>query len=409
MKKLLCILFCLLFTTLTLVGCGEEDRNEWIDDKDGKYKDYITDTSIPEVALNLYIIVDDETLDTSAGVIIPEDKTGKIGEVTQAINTVNNAIKDFTTTNYHSPVNVIYVKESEYDDVVVNAVNAPNGDAKAANIVLVNSYSLMQRLYETNKLCSLDDYLANTKFARLNTSIPTALLEASKIETVVDGNATKTLYTIPNNHVIGSYEYLLINKEFARALKIQDTEINALTSYDDAVLLFESAMERENYSVDNLSNLLTLTSGSYEDRALYISQGYFCNIVKMPIADKNEAFLSAFAIVDRNTDGSSVDINERAMEIVYNINMNVELRNLLQYGVAGTNYKLDMNDDTVISELLKGPNTYTMNLLYTGNVMNAYVCEEIGWNSTTKANTEEQNKDSVTVADSKQNSNSAVN
>ena len=168
-------------------------------------------------------------------------------------------------------------------------------------------------------------------------------------------------------------------------------------------------MERENYSVDNLSNLLTLTSGSYEDRALYISQGYFCNIVKMPIADKNEAFLSAFAIVDRNTDGSSVDINERAMEIVYNINMNVELRNLLQYGVAGTNYKLDMNDDTVISELLKGPNTYTMNLLYTGNVMNAYVCEEIGWNSTTKANTEEQNKDSVTVADSKQNSNSAVN
>ncbi len=50
MKKLFCILFCLLFTAFALVGCGDVERDEWLGDgKDddgivigGKYDGYPT-------------------------------------------------------------------------------------------------------------------------------------------------------------------------------------------------------------------------------------------------------------------------------------------------------------------------------------------------------------------------------
>ena len=89
------------------------------------------------------------------------------------------------------------------------------------------------------------------------------------------------------------------------------------------------------------------------------------------------------------------------MEIIYNINTNPALRNLLQYGVAGTNYELNAENDEVINKLYTGPNYYSMNLVYTGNIMNAYLCEEIAWNEETKANAIAQNADSITVDQTK--------
>ena len=391
MKKLFCILFCLLFTAFALVGCGDVERNEWLGDgKDddgnvigGKYDGYPTVSEIPDIAINLYIIVEDSTLDESLGASIPANADQKLGEVTQSINTVNNAIKDFTSTQYHTEVNVVYVKASDYDSVVLDAVLADNNDKKAASIVLINSYTLMQDLYNTGKLCSLDSYLATTKYGTLNTSIPSALLEASKIDS--------SLYSVPNNHVIGEYEYLLINKEAALANKI--SEDNAL-----ALVTYEAALEAFGYTDGDSvpSNVIGLVSGSYEDRYSFEAQGYYCNVVKNPTADKNEAFASAFAIINRNTEGGKIDYNERAMEVIYGINTNTTLRNLLQYGVAGTNYTLG-EEEGVIESLMSGSNRYDMNLIFTGDIMNALYCDQIGWNAETKENAIKQNADSQNV------------
>ena len=385
MKKFLCVLLCLVFTALALVGCGEVERDGWLKDE---YKDYETDNAIPEISLNLYVVVEDRTeLEGS----VPSDTTGKIGVVTQAINTVNNAIKDFTSTNYHSEVNVIYVKESDYDSVVYDAVNAENGAANAANIVLVNSYELMQKLYATGKLCPLDSYLDTTDFGKLNNNnvIPQSLVSASRIDEIsADGKKVQTLYSIPNNHVVGSYEYLLINKKVAQELKFDETTVRSYNSYEAASLLVE-AIKASSY---NLSDVVSLVPGNYEDRFLYEEQGYYCNVVKNPVADKNEAFLSAFAIVKRDTNpNDKVDVDRRAMEIVYNINMNVELRNLLQYGVVGSNYTIENN--TV--ERADGVNGYYMNLIYTGSVFTAYYCTDLGWSAEAKSNASVQNNDSV--------------
>lgn len=394
MKKLFCILICLVLTAFALVSCGDVDRSDWLGqgkDDDGKivggnYNGENTIVSIPEVNMNLYIIVEDETWDTtkSEGLKViskPEDKI----VVTQSINTVTNAIKDYTSSTYKTVLNVKYVKASEYDSVVLEAVKADNDDANAASIVLVNSYSLMQDLYATGKLLALDSYLETNAYGQLNTNIPAALFEASKL----DGK----LYSIPNNHVIGNYEYLLIDKQTAKACNISDTMAKSFTSYDEVLDIISAKFDNSN------GDLVALVSGSYEDRFLYEAQGYYCNIVKNPIADKNEAFSSAFAIIDRNTASSKVDMNERAMQIIYDLNMKDKLRNILQYGVAGTNYKLDSDENDVVSKLEKGPNLYSMKLIYTGNMLNAFVCEEIGWTAESKANAISQNADSVTIED----------
>ncbi len=403
MKKLFCVLLCLLLTSLLLVSCGDVKRDEWLgngkdDDgkiEGGKYDGYGTVNTIPEVPLNLYIIVEDETID-SEGVVKPVNTAGKYGEITQAINTVNNAIKDYTSTNYHTPLNVIYVRASDYDTKVLEAVMAENTDAKAANIVLVNSYALMQELYATGKLCSLDSYLDTTKYGRLNTAIPTALFEASKLESVnAEGKTVENLYTIPNNHVIGHYEYLLINKELAKELKINETVALGFNSYEKAYAYISEAINNAQGFNKSVGDVVALESGAYEDRFVFEKLGYYCNVVKNPVADKNEAFLSAFAIVNRN-EGSKVDVNDRAMEIIYNINTNAELRNLLQYGVAGTNYKLGEKDD-VIEELLVGSYRYSMNCIYTGNIMTAYLCDEIDWTEEAMENAIRQNSDSQTI------------
>ena len=406
MKKLLVVLFSLLFTAIMLVGCGDIERGEWLGDgKDddgkvvgGNYDGYETVNTIPEVDINLYIIVEDETL--ADGAIIPSNTQGKYGAITQAINTVNNRIKDYTSTKYHTAVNVIYYTESQYNEAVLKAAAADSTAPDAANIVLVNSYALMQDLYAIKDksgnsiLCPLDAYLDTTKYGRLNTAIPTSLFEASMME---NSDGTKSLYTIPNNHVIGNYEYLLVNKELVKELKISETAALGLNSYEAAAKLIGDAIvaESKTFAVDDV---ITLVLGAYEDRVAYEANGYYCNVVKAPIADKNEAFLSSFAIINRNTEGSKVDVNARAMEIVYNINMDTELRNLLQYGVSGTNYFMS---DGVVTELDDASNRYSMNLLYTGNILNAYLCEDIGWTAQTKENAILQNADSMTVEQAK--------
>ena len=300
MKKLLCIILCLVLSCLFLASCGEEEIGKVPDD----YPQI--DNTVQEVSLNLYIIVEDETV-----------ANGR----TKAINTVKNAIKQYTTSKYNTNLNVVYLTESEYESKVLAAVSAT--DSTAANIVLVNSNSLMQKLYASKKLCALDSYLDTKAFGRLNTTIPAPLFEASRFSEMVNGTPAEVLYSIPNNYVVGAYEYMLINKAIARDyFNFNETTLKSYKTMDDAAALIAAIEADGKYSVNDC---ISTVSGSYEDRFVYGDAGYYCNVVSNPIADKNAVFASSFAIVDQ---GSVA--NERAMQIIYDINLNIEFRNLLQ-------------------------------------------------------------------------------
>ena len=140
----------------------------------------------------------------------------------------------------------------------------------------------------------------------------------------------------------------------------------------------------------NAEEYVYIQNGAYELKGqLEANNKNVCNIIQNPTVDLAEAYSSAFAIV--NTENDVVD--DRAMQIIYALNSDVELRNLLQYGVYGTNYTL--SDDGEILMVSDEMNTYRMKLEYTGNIFVASYCDEIGWTAEVAANGEKQNADSV--------------
>ena len=90
---------------------------------------------------------------------------------------------------------------------------------------------------------------------------------------------------------------------------------------------------------------------------------------------------------------------QKSMNIILALNNDKTLRNMLQYGYVGTNYKfiknLENNTNTNYITLNGGDVAYNMNLYYTGNPYIAYYCNSIGWNEEVYANTIRQNAESV--------------
>ena len=361
MKKILCLILCLIFASFMLVSCG--------DDEIGKVPDHYPEPKpeIEEVSLNLYVIVDEATSDN-------------------AMKTVSRMIAQHTLSTYYTEVNVKYVSANEYATVALNAVNSTGEDA--ANIVLVNSYDLMTKLVDTGKIENVNPYLQLSAYGTLNVKIPSTLFDACTWGVDEEGN--DIIYAVPNNHVIGQYQYLVIDREVAeQQLKYSLTELLSYTSYDATVAL-RADMERAGY---NAEEYVYIQSGAYALKGeLEANNKNVCNVVQMPTVDINEAYSSAFAIVDTGNDV----VDNRAMEIIYALNNDVELRNLLQYGVYGTNYTL--SDDGEILMVDDETNTYRMKLEYTGNIFVASYCDEIGWTAEIAKNGEKQNADSVFVS-----------
>lgn len=357
MKKVLALFLCLILACGMLISCDGDEIGSYLPNYDYKKEE------IEDLTLNLYIITSNETVEN-------------------AKQTVKQMINQYTETNFHTTLNVYYLTASQYESKVVAAVNSTGNDA--ANILLVNSPSLVKRLVKAEKLADLTAYLDSSEFGTLNVQIPEALLQGSKLD--------DKYYTIPNNHVIGEYEYLVIDKEVAvQILKEKPSVVSSYTSLEDAAALIEK-MNEAGY---DSSKYIYTCNGPYELKKELESQGMICNVVKYPTVTEDIAFSSGFAIVNREE-----KYNDRAMQIVYAINTDTYLRNLLQYGVSGTNYTLDDNgtedtsDDKII-RVNKGDNVYHMDLLYTGDLFKAYYCDELGWNATVRKNGALQNGESV--------------
>lgn len=361
LKKLLCILLCAVICVTTLVSCGEGGIGSW----SGAYGE--PEPPREEIALNMYIIVGE-------------------GTTKNAITTVQNMINQYTKSNFSTILTVHYLTEAEYEDKVMadiaaDKTNTPIGGAvPEVDILLVTSADMMDQLMDGQYLLDLTSYFNTDTYGKLNTNIAESLLLASKI----DGK----FYCVPNNHVVGSYEYLVINKAKAEELNYGPKTI---TTYDtmekcqelcDAIAANGDTVEDFVYEIKN---------GKYEDKAAIEASGeWVCNIVKKPVVTAEEAFASAFAV------SSTIDEKnaERCFEILYALNMDVYFRNLLQYGVNVTNYTIDENE-VVTRKINDENNAYNMNILYTGNLFKAYFCEELGWTKTAKTNGEAQNNDST--------------
>jgi hypothetical protein len=113
------------------------------------------------------------------------------------------------------------------------------------------------------------------------------------------------------------------------------------------------------------------------------ANGFSCVILKKPEVTKADAYASAFAI----TTDCDEENYERAMEIIYAINTDSYLRNMLQFGVKNTNYYLDENNFVTFAT---GESEYIMDLKYTGDLFLAHFVEGV-YTPDTKFYGEKQN------------------
>lgn len=124
--------------------------------------------------------------------------------------------------------------------------------------------------------------------------------------------------------------------------------------------------------------------GSGEDVAAY-EEDYYIVILENPVATEADLFGSMFAVSNYTTDLS------RAMQIVTFLNTDADFRNLFQYGIKGTNYKLNFDDCAERTD----DNLYDMDIYKTGNMFIAYPDADRGMTYKTLENAKAQDLDVV--------------
>lgn len=349
MKKILSLILCLVMACTMLVACDDPVIGGAKDDYD------VDDNTVELLELNMYIITGDNTTKT-------------------AIDTVASNITTMTRADYSTVLNVHYVTEANYVSEVTAAIE--RGGKNTPHIILINSEQMLLNLvYPTavegenresgSKLVDLTQYYQTDKYGTLNAKIATALLESSKI--------SGKFFTVPNNRIVGEYTYLVIDKQVSHHILNYEikADIESYNSLEDAKPLIDE-LELAGYDPNDFVRVI---EGPYELR--YELEGEnFCKQIGVPTVDSEEAHKSSFAIVD-----TEKKYNDRAMEIIFALNNDLEFRNLLQYGSVGSNYIID-NGDIIMKKDL---NRYEMNILYTGDQFNAYYCSELLWNEAKKS------------------------
>ncbi len=112
---------------------------------------------------------------------------------------------------------------------------------------------------------------------------------------------------------------------------------------------------------------MRVVKGGWEMRAELEAEGYSVLTIEVPRATDEDVYGSMFAI------GANTSDSSRAMEIVTYMNTDARIRNLLQYGVEGTNYTLETDAETgKVWAKETSANVYKMDINKTGNLFIAH-------------------------------------
>lgn len=199
---------------------------------------------------------------------------------------------------------------------------------------------------------------------------PTFTIDTEKFSVLgTSYSATHKAVSVANSNVF----------EFKNILK-DDTFVNQL--------LAMKTIQFEGYRGEKGSQnefAVGIVKGSGEEVAAY-EEDYYTVILENPVATEADLFGSMFAVSKYTT-----DLN-RAMQIVTFLNTDSDFRNLLQYGIKGTNYKVNSANCAERTD----DNLYDMDIYKTGNVFIAYPDADRGMTYKTIENAKAQDLDVVT-------------
>ena len=260
----------------------------------------------------------------------------------------------------------------------------PNNTLVGEYTVLLINKEMCDKYSDISQLTSLSDALPLVKdVAKYETNIDPVWCDSylgytnthfwsmnyQKVDYVDDAGVSKS-----------TYEYEIDSSAFSVLGSVYSKDYEALTA-DKSYFAFNNLLNDTNFR-NQMVALKTIelegyvgAEGSTNDFAVGVFKGsgrdleafeenYYIVTLENPVATEEDLFGSMFAL----SSFTSSDNRNAAMEIITLINTDEDFRNLLQYGIKGTNY--EVNDDGCAERL--PDNLYMMDVYKTGNMFVAY-------------------------------------
>ena len=385
---------------------------------ENEYQAYIDDTLS---SINTKILEEESAAESrrkeikalkAQGVDVSGMDTGDDEETTETVETEEETI-----------VNDLDISIKQYPEV---------GDTQF-DIFLVQGYDNYNSYIENEYIQQLDSELSgNSKL--LKTYIYPTFLELANVSGT---------YAIPNNHPVGQYQYLLVNKELVDTYDYDPDELTTLLKCTDFIkdignqhldgvvpLLGEVEPANMTYWGTDQSqwsilasqitntmsyklklvpksvfsiNVFVNTIGAMKELSElgYIGDGTIKDGEKFAVGvvagdasiveqygDEYYTYIySKPMMTEEDAYGNMLAVStysknlSRAMEIITYINTSTDIRTILQYGIEGENWEYENQDTQDTIRILN--NDYQMDLVTTGNVYMTYPGEGVSmdyWN-----------------------------
>ena len=313
-------------------------------------------------------------------------------------------------------------EETIVNELGISVIKYPEVGANQLDIFLVQGYDNYLRYIENEQIQQLDGELSGTSKILKTYIYPTYLNLAN-----VSGT-----YAIPNNHPVGEYEYLLVNKELVEQYDYNPKDLTTLVKCTDFIkdiasqnlegvtpLLGEVGYKNivfwgEDPSEFSLISSLLSNSSAYNVKALpksTFTQNAYVNTLGMMKelaelgyigdgkVDEGEKFAVGVVAGDGSVaaqyeDEYYVNIHtkpmmteddvygsmfavssyskslSRSMEIITYLNTSSDIRTILQYGAQGVHWDYEDEDTKETINILS--DDYQMDIVNTGNVYMTY-------------------------------------
>ncbi len=455
-RRLVSFLLCvaLLFTGVMATGCANlnededptetgEDENDgltrsgmtltlWVPTQEGTTEEALelVEEAINKItqaeydtAIKLYGIASDDYEDAVKKQV--EDINTRVEEAEKKAIERRKAEREAAKRGETLPPEEVEEDESSknpYDLIVDSGAGYPHVEENQMDIFLIRGYDNYRYYTDNFYVQSLNEEINGTSKI-LKSYIYPSFFEAAE----VDG----TIYGVPNNHALGEYTYLLVNKElatkygynqmdlmtvvncqqFVESVAANDAAAGVTPVWGDitpSYMQYWSGKDSSEFSVlasrvtadkaieeVELKNVFTITD--YVDNTyvqkLFAERGYISTaesvekfgigLVKATPAEIEEKYADEYYVnVHQSPEGTLEDYcsavfavstftesTARSMEIITMLNTNEEIRTVLQYGVEGVHWKQDELDTSVIVNL---SDEYNMDIMDTGNIYMTY-------------------------------------
>jgi Ribosomal protein L12E/L44/L45/RPP1/RPP2 len=455
-KRILCLAMCIIMvlSTAVLFGCSEKEAT----DEETAATTTAT-TTRKAMTFVLTGIKNQSTTDEAVAMVEAE-----INKITHAEFNTNIVLRLYNENEYDAKVEEMLtaieeqkIKEAEEAAAKKAAEKAAREAAKAAaaagetttaatttaaeesteetDETIINDYGIEQVLYPEENGTQLDIVLIRN-FEQFNDYQSRGLLTALDEQLSIGSKILRQYihptflsavqvsgrtFAIPNNHLIGEYEYLLVNKELFDKYYFDPDSINDINDINEFLLdvianepnyipLLNEPTPRVEYFSSNPSivgsilsktsslgvssapkNLLSVAQylnhfkmmtnlkkenaiaydgyiGDGKNYAAAVIKGdyttpmlyeddYYVAVYKYPTANNENVYSGMYAVTTTAADVA------RCMQVIQALSINEEFINLYTYGVEGVHYERDEITD-VVTRL---NNNYSMNMAYTGN------------------------------------------